>query len=168
MDPRLDTIFSRRSIRAYTSEPVSDKDIKSILEAGMAAPSASNRKPWHFVVATDSETLLALSRAHTSYYKMIAGAGVGIAVCGDPSISRWWVQDCAAATQNILIAVTTLGLGAVWLGCHGSPDEERAVHEVLGIPSEIGVLSLISIGHPAQERPARTQYDPERVHQHRW
>ena len=167
MDPRLDAIFARRSIRAYTQEAVSEKEIKSLLEAGMAAPSASNRKPWHFVVTTDRETLRRLADQHP-YGKMLAGAGLAIAVCGDPAISKWWVQDCAAATENILIAASALGLGAVWLGCHGNPERERAIQNALGIPEQIGVLSLLSVGKPGEKKQARTQYDPARVHQDRW
>jgi nitroreductase len=167
MDKRLSMIFSRRSIRVYTDEPVSDQDIRSLLEAGMAAPSGSNRKPRHFVVVRDREVLQALARAHP-FGKMIGHAAVGIAVCGDPGVSDWWVQDCTAATENILIAVAGLGLGGVWLGCHGRPEREQAVREVLGIPQRIGVLSLLSIGHPAEEKEARTQYDPARLHEDRW
>jgi nitroreductase len=167
MDKRLNMIFARRSIRAYTEEPVSEQDIQSLLEAGMAAPSGSNRKPWHFVVVRDRETLQALARAHP-FGKMIGLAGVGIAVCGDPGISDWWVQDCTAATENILIAAVGLGLGGVWVGCHGRPEREKAIRDVLGIPQRIGVLSLLSIGHPAERKEARTQYDPGRLHENRW
>lgn len=167
MDERLRMIFSRRSIRAYTGEPVSQAEIMALLEAGMAAPSASNRKPWHFVVVTDGQTLRALADAHP-YGKMLANAALGIAVCGDPAISAWWVQDCTAATENILIAVAGLGLGGVWLGCHGQPEREQAVRGVLGIPGQIGVLSLLSIGHPGETKGARTQYDPARVHTGNW
>lgn len=167
MDSRLDIIFSRRSIREYTGEPVSEEEISSLLEAGMAAPSASNRKPWHFVVVTERETLQALARSHP-YGKMIANAGVGIAVCGDPAISDWWVQDCTAATENILIAATALGLGGVWIGCHERPEREQAVRDVLGIPKQVGILSLLSIGHPGEAKAARTQFDPRRVHRNRW
>jgi nitroreductase len=167
MDDRLAVVFSRRSIRVYTPEPVSEQDLQGLLEAGMAAPSGSNRKPWHFVAVTDRETLRALAEAHP-YGKMLARAGAAIAVCGDPAISAWWVQDCSAATENVLIAAAALGLGAVWLGCHGSPERERAVRGVLGIPGSIGVLSLISIGHPAERREPRTQYDANRVHHDRW
>ncbi len=167
MDERLQIIFSRRSIRQYTSEPVSEAELQSLLEAGMAAPSASNRKPWHFVVITDRSMLRALANAHP-FGKMIASAAVGIAVCGDPAISDWWVQDCTAATENILIAVAGMELGGVWLGCHGRPEREQAVRDVLGIPDRIGVLSLLSIGHPGEEKEARTQYDPLRVHRDRW
>ena len=167
MDGRLDIIFSRRSIRRYTDEPISEQDLTSILQAGMAAPSASNRKPWHFCLITDRDKLEALADAHP-YGKMLADAAAAIAVCGDPSISEWWGQDCSAATENILVAVAGLGLGGVWLGCHNRPEREQAVRDVLGIPEQIGVLSLLSIGHPAEEKEARTQYDPARVHENTW
>ena len=167
MDPRLSIIFARRSIRRYTDEPVSEADIQSLLEAGMAAPSGSNRKPWHFIVVTDRDTLQALAQAHP-YGKMTAHAALAIAVCGDPAISDWWVQDCSAATQNILLAAAGLGLGAVWIGCHGRPDREQAVKRILGVPDSIGVLSLLAIGHPAEEKEARSQFDPARVHRNRW
>jgi nitroreductase len=167
MDERLTIIFARRSIRSYTDEPLDASEIRSLLEAAMAAPSASNRKPWHFVVVTDRQRLQALADAHP-FGKMVAGAAVAIAVCGDPAISGWWVVDCAAATENILIAATGLGLGAVWLGSHGAPDREQAIRDVLGIPSHIGVLSLLSIGHPAEDKSPRTQYDETRVHADRW
>lgn len=167
MDKRLEMIFSRRSIRAYTGEPLNEAHIEALLQAGMAAPSASDRKPWHFVVVTDRQQLRALAEAHP-YGEMIGEAALGIAVCGDPLISDWWVQDCAAATENILIAVVGLGLGGVWLGCHGSPEREQAIRQVLGIPERVGVLSLLSIGHPAERKEARTQYDPTRVHRGGW
>ena len=167
MDPRLDIIFARRSIRRYTNEPLTEGEIDSLLKAGMAAPSASNRQPWHFVTVTDKSALQALANVHP-YAKMLPGAALAIAVCGDPSISDWWVQDCSAATENILVAAAGLGLGGVWLGCHGRPEREQAVRDVLGIPQEVGVLSLLSIGRPNESREARTQYDPARVHRNQW
>lgn len=167
MDERLKIIFARRSIRRYTGEPVSEADIRSLLEAGMAAPSASNQQPWHFVTVTDRATLKALADSHP-YGKMLAGAALAIAVCGDPAISDWWVQDCSAATENILVAAAGLGLGGVWLGSHFRPEREQAVRDVLGIPNRIGVLSLLSFGYPAEEKAARTQYDPARVHSGKW
>ena len=167
MDERLASIFSRRSIRVYTDEPVSEGELQNLLDAGMAAPSASNRKPWHFVVVTDRETLNALAAAHP-YGRMLGRAGAAIAVCGDPGISSWWVQDCSAATENILLAASALGLGAVWLGSHGNPEREDAIRAVLRIPHEIGVLSLLSIGHPAEHKEPRTQFDARRVHRNQW
>jgi len=163
----IQTIFSRRSIRKYTGEPVSEADIKTLLEAAMAAPSASNNKPWHFVVVTQRETLDALADAHP-YGKMLAQAPLCIAVCGDPGISDYWEQDCSAATENLLLAATALGLGAVWLGMHPRDDRIGSTRQILDIPETIVPLNLISIGHPAEEKEPRTQYDEARVHRGRW
>jgi nitroreductase len=168
MDPRLESIFRRRSIRQYAGKPVSPADIQALLEAGMAAPSASNLKPWHFVVIAERKTLKELAEAHP-YGKMLAQAGAAIAVCGDPKLSeRYWDQDGAAATENVLLAAASLGLGAVWLGCHPRTERKSAIRKVLAIPEEVEILSLISIGHPAETKPARTQYDDTRVHRERW
>jgi len=168
MDKELiQTIFARRSIRRYTAEPVSETDVKTLLEAAMAAPSASNRKPWHFVVVTERQTLDDLAEAHP-HGKMLFEASLCIAVCGDPAISRYWVQDCSAATENLLLAVAALGLGAVWLGVYFREERIAAVRQVLGIPDTIVPLNLISIGHPAEEKEPRTQYDGTRVHRGGW
>ena len=166
MDERLRIIFARRSIRQYTDQPVSEADITSLLEAGMAAPSAGNRKPWHFVVVTDRQTLRAI--ADTPPYSRLGDAALAIVVCGDPSISDWWLQDCTLATENILIAAAGLGLGAVFLGCHERAEREQPIRQVLGIPQEIGLASVLSIGHPAEEKEPRTQYDPAQVHRNKW
>ncbi len=167
MDPRLGAIFARRSIRAYTERPVSEEDIRSLLEAGMAAPSANNNQPWHFVVVRSRDVLRRLAEKHP-YGKMLAGAALAVVVCGDPALSDWWVQDCAAATENILVAAAGLGLGGVWVGCHGREEREKAVRGILGIPDKLGVLSLISLGHPAEKKAPRTQYEEERVHWDRY
>lgn len=163
----IQTIFSRRSIRKYTGEPVSEADIRTLLEAAMAAPSASNIKPWHFVVVTQRETLDTLADAHP-HGKMLAQAPLCIAVCGDPDLSRYWEQDCSAATENLLLTVAALGLGAVWLGVHPREDRIGFTRQILGIPESIVPLNLISIGHPAEEKEPRTQYDEARVHRGHW
>jgi nitroreductase len=168
MDSRLGFIFKRRSIRAYTSQAVAEDDVSALLEAAMAAPSAANKKPWHFVVVTDRKVLDALAEAHP-YGSMLSQATLAVAVCADPGVSEaYWVQDCSAATENLLVAVSTLGLGAVWLGCHPRDERKSAVRRVLGIPESIEVLSLVSVGHPDEEKPARTQYDASRVHWQGW
>jgi nitroreductase len=167
VDPKLDIIFARRSIRRYTGEALTEQQTTSLLEAAMAAPSANNRQPWHFVAVTDKRVLGDLADVHP-YGKMLPQAALAIAVCGDPSISSWWVQDCSAATENILIAAAGLGLGAVWLGCHGNREREEAIGAVLSVPQGINVLSLISIGHPNERREARTQYNAGRVHRNQW
>jgi nitroreductase len=164
----VDLILKRRSIRKYTSEPVTDDQMRSLLEAAMAAPSARNDRPWHFVAVRDRETLDRLADAHP-YAKMLKAATAAVAVCADPGISSdYWVQDCAAATENILIAAVALGLGTCWLGCHPKEDRKQKVREVLGIPGDVEVLSLIAVGHPDEQKEARTQYDPARDHPERW
>ncbi|MBD3179434.1 MAG: nitroreductase family protein [Candidatus Latescibacteria bacterium] len=164
----IDFIMARRSIRRYTDDPISRDDLRKILEAAMAAPSSRDRKPWHFVVVTGREILKRLADAHP-HGKMLAEAAAAVAVCGDTNTSPdYWVQDCSASTENILIAVAALGLGAVWLGCHPRKDRVDAIREVLNIPEDVGILSLISIGNPAEQKDPRTQYDEERVHQQSW
>ena len=167
MDERLQLIFSRRSIRKYTDQPVSEADITSLLQAGMAAPSAMNRKPWQLVVVTDKQTIGAIADA-PPFSRTLGDAALVIVVCGDPSVSDWWLQDCTLATENILIAAAGLGLGAVFLGCHGKAEREGPIRRVLGIPQEIGMASVLSIGHPAESKEPRTQYDPAQVHRNKW
>jgi len=164
----IKTIFARRSIRKYTAELVREEDVKTMLEAAMAAPSASNLKPWHFVVVTNRQILDNLARVHP-HGKMLFEAPLCIAVCGDKTISAsFWVQDCSAATENLLLAATTLCLGAVWLGVHPREDRVSAIRKVLNLPETVVPLNLISIGHPAEEKEPRTQYDELRVHREQW
>ncbi len=116
----------------------------------MAAPSGKNLRPWHFVVVTDRGRLDRLAEKGT-YWKMLHEAPLAIVVCGDPAISdRYYDQDSVAATENILLAVSMLGLGGVWLGCHPNPERMDPVREILGIPGAIVPISIISIGHPAR------------------
>jgi nitroreductase len=162
------TIFARRSIRSYTAKTVAEEQVITLLEAAMAAPSASNLKPWHFVVVTNHQSLDSLAAVHP-FGKMLSEAPLCIAVCGDPRISeRYWVQDCSAATQNLLLAAVVLGLGAVWLGVYPREERVAAISTVLGIPESITPLNLISIGHPAEQKEPRTQYDSTRVHREQW
>jgi len=160
-------ILARRSVRRYTPEPVTEEQITTLLKAAMAAPSAANRRPWHFVVVTERTILDTLAERHP-YAKMLFEAPLCIAVVGEPAVSDYWVQDCSAAAENILLAAAGMGLGSVWLGVHPRAEREQMVREVLGIPAGLVPLCLIAIGHPAEHPPARTQYDPARVHYQRW
>ena len=164
----IDAILARRSIRSYTDEPVSEEHITAMLEAAMSAPSGMNRKPWHFVVVSDREKLDRLG-ATTNSWAMLKEAPLAVVVCGDPGISeKYWDQDSIAALENLLIAVSMLGLGAVWLGCHPNPERVAPVREILGVPVPVVPIAVLSIGHPAEEKESRTQYDEERVHRNGW
>jgi len=169
---RIENLFARRSIRAFTPEPVKPADIDMLLKAAMAAPSAVNRKPWHFIAVTDAGLRRALAQAHP-HASMLVQAPLAIVPCADPSLGvpdrpDYWVQDLSAATENILLAATGLGLGSVWCGVHPVPERAAGVRRVLGIPDSVAPFALIAIGHPAEKKEPRTQYDPERVHVDRW
>lgn len=167
-DELIQTIFARRSIRSYTRESIAEGQVQTLLEAAMAAPSASNLKPWHFIVVTNRKTLDSLAGAHP-FGKMLFEAPLCICVCGDPTISgRYWVQDCSAASENLLLAAVALDLGAVWLGVYPREERVTAVRKALGIPDRIVPLNVISIGHPAEEKEPRTQYEKGRVHREHW
>ena len=162
----LNFIFSRRSIRQFTSEKVSDGDIRLMLEAAMAAPSAINMKPWHFVVVDDPAKLARLHAA-LPFGKM--EAPLAISVCGNlmslkrAAMERFWVQDCSAATENLLLAANALGLGAVWCGVHPTKLIETPIRNVLELPKSVIPLNVVFIGHPTEQKPARTQYDQAQI-----
>jgi nitroreductase len=119
------------------------------------------------VAVTDKEILQTIAQS-PPYGRTLPGAALVIVVCGDPRVSDWWLQDCTLATQNILVAAAGLGLGGVFLGCHDKPEREGPIRKALGIPDEIGMASVLCIGHPAEEKAPRTQYDPAQVHRDRW
>jgi nitroreductase len=159
----LDLIKKRRSIRKYTDEPVSDTDVNALLEAAMAAPSADNLQPWEFVVVREEGLCHQLAETHP-WSRMCAGAPVVFVVCGHERRSGHWVEDTSAATENLLLAAAGLGLGAVWVGVYPQSGYEKHVRNVLGIPQQLRILCLVPVGHPAESKPARTQYDERKVH----
>lgn len=166
----LEVIHARRSIRKYTEDPVSDGDVGEILEAAMAAPSAGNQQPWHFVVIRDRAVLSAVPGFHP-HAKMAEQAPVAVLVCGDPTLEKhqgYWVQDCANATENLLLAVTAKGLGAVWCGVHPRPEREAGFRALLGLPPHVVPFAFVPIGHPAESKPPARRYDSGRVHRDRW
>ncbi|APC08377.1 nitroreductase family protein [Neomoorella thermoacetica] len=170
MDTILKSILARRSIRRYTGEPVATGDIKELLEAAMSAPSAGNEQPWHFVVITDRRILDEIPKVHP-YSQMLKEAPAAILVCGDLQRQKhkgYWVQDCAAATENILLAAHAKGLGTVWLGVYPREERVAGLQKLLGLPEHIIPLSLIAVGHPAENKPPANRFDPSRVHLDRW
>ena len=169
---KIDNLFARRSIRRFTDQPVDVEQIDMLLKAAMAAPSANNSKPWHFIVVTDGAIRDALAEAHP-YARMATQSPVCIVPCGESRLSRagrsgFWVQDLSAATENILLAATGLGLGAVWCGVYPSEERLADLRRILGIPEGVVPFALIPVGHPAEQKEPRTQYDGDRVHRERW
>jgi nitroreductase len=172
MNPELKTIFERRSIRAYEDREIEDGVVGDLLEAAMAAPSACAKDPWHIIVVKDRDLLLRIAEGLPNG-KMLGSAAVGLVVCGDIGRAHdnqvsYMLQDCSAAIENILLAATSLGLGACWLGVH--PREKRIAHirELLAIPDGIIPVSAIAVGWPADKPSARTRYDEAKVHWEHW
>ena len=159
-------ILTRRSIRKYTDTAVSDELIRNLLDAGMHSPTARNIQPWHFIVVTDRLILDKLALAHP-YAKMLNQATLAILICGDKKLQEtegYIVQDCSAATQNILLSAHAHGLGAVWLGMFPREERIQKVSKLLEIPGHILPVSLISIGFPDEQKEAPERFKADRVH----
>ena len=168
--PVLEALLGRRSIRRFRPEPVTAADLELLLRAAMAAPSAGNQQPWQFVAIRERSRLDAIPAIHP-HAAMCREAPLAILVCGDLTAARYpdyWVQDCAAATENFLLAAHALGLGAAWCGVYPNPDRVAAFRDRFGIPAEILPMALVVVGHPAETKPPADRYDPGRVHLERW
>ena len=166
----MEAILSRRSIRKYTDQPVPGEVIDELMQAAMAAPTANNQQDWQFVVVTDREILDQIPQIH-AYAQMAKEAPMAIVVCGDlkaAKLEAFWVQDCAAATQNILVAITAKGLGGVWCGVHPRQERVAQFQELLGLPQHVVPFCLIVAGYPAEQKPRSNRYDAAKVHHNRW
>jgi len=159
----LDLIKKRRSIRRYTDEPVSDADVRAMLEAAMAAPSADNIQPWEFIVVRDRALRQQLAETHP-WAAMCAQAPVVFVMCGHGRQSTHWVEDVSAATENLLLAAAGLDLGAVWVGVYPNERSEEHVRRALSIPRDLRVLCLVPVGHPAESKSPHTKYNEGKVH----
>ncbi len=166
----MNSILRRRSIRQYTGQKIQDEHIKKILEAAMCAPSAGNEKPWHFIVVKDAQMLERLSQTHR-HASMIKQAAAAIVVCGDlnSEIKKgMWIQDCSAATENILIEIEELNLGAVWVGVYPREDRVGYVKNLFNLSNYIIPLSIVSVGYPAEHFEPISRFDKSRIHYERW
>ncbi|MEG2957894.1 MAG: nitroreductase family protein [Christensenellaceae bacterium] len=164
----ISCVMNRRSVRAYTGEKIPDELVHQLLQAGMVAPSAHNSRPYEFIVVRDKTLLKKLADIRV-YWKMLTHADLAIVVVANltdykSSITDFFVQDCAAATQNILVAAEGLSLGGVWLGCYPTKDGMSGVRNALHIPNEIVPFSIISLGIPAEHPHPHTSFDDFRIH----
>jgi len=165
----IEAILTRRSIRRYLADDVSDDAIDQLLHAAMSAPTAANQ-PYHFVVVRDRNTLSAVPRFHP-HAKMLETASVAIVVCGDPTIETRkgrWVLDCAAATENMLIAANAMGLGACWVGIFPVEERIKGVRSLFELPEHVIPVAMVSVGHPAVKKAPPDRFKPDRIHYERW
>ena len=166
----LTAIHTRRSIREYQDKNIPEELVLELLKAAMASPSARNQQPWEFVVITDPGLRNQIP-AVCPFAQMIVDAPLAILVCGNLKIETaqgYWEIDCAAATQNLLLAAHALGLGAVWLGVHPHETLIDGTKKLFNIPDHVTPLGIISLGYPEETKPPRENYNPERVHRNKW
>lgn len=166
----IENIMTRTSIRAFTPEKLTDAEIETLLRAGMAAPTAVNKQPWDFVVVDDPALLDSLQAALSKAPITRANCQQVIVVCGnmqkalEGDAQAYWIQDCSAATQNILLAAHAMGLGAVWCGVLPIKERIEVVSAVLKLPSFVRPLCVIPVGHPAEAPQPKDKWKPENVH----
>jgi nitroreductase len=166
----LEGIFSRRSIRRYRDREISEEHLQLILKAGMQAPSAVNKQPWHFIVVQDHRILHRITQVHP-HARMLDEAALGILVLGDTHLEHgpgYWAVDCGAATQNILLAAHGLGYGAVWLGIHPREERRMAFRELFDLPGYIQPFAMVSVGHPGETKAIEDRFKTERIHFNKW
>lgn len=168
----IENIMTRSSVRSFTDQKVENDKIETLLKAGMAAPTAGNRQPWELVVVTEREILDAIP-AFIPGAHMAAKAQIAIVVCGSPSkslVPEYWVQDCSAVTENILLAAHGMGLGAVWCGAYPNNEADKVgkMRKLLSMPEELTALSVIVIGYPNSEPTIKDKWQPSKVHYNRF
>ena len=166
----LDIIHARKSVRTYTDENVSEEQVETILRAAMAAPSGMNAQPWRFVVVREQATKEKLAGG---FNKMIAKAPVVIVVCGKTTgamggENKNWTADCAAATENLLLAAEAIGLGAVWTACYPYDDRMKPTIEALGLPDNVKPYCIVPVGHPIGKEKPKDKWKPENIHFEKW
>lgn len=165
----LNTLMKRRSVRCFAERPVEPEIIRKLLEAAMAAPTACNSQPWEFIAVTDAEVLDQVrGRLRSADYNAPAAIVVlgNIQIANNSAGKHFWVQDCSAAMENILIAAAGMDLGAVWIGVYPLPATIKPVKEIFNIPEAVTPLGIALFGYPAEGAvpPPRTKYLEHRVH----
>lgn len=166
----LEILKNRRSIRKYLPKKVEEDKVRILLESAMFAPSASNRQPWCFIVFRERKLMNRIMEIHP-HARMLETATLGIIICGDLSRQHgpgYWVADCAAATQNILLASTGLELGSCWVGIYPREERMKAFREIFSLPSHIEPFALVALGYPAEEKPVPERFDPAKVFYEKW
>lgn len=166
----IGNIMTRTSVRQYTDRPISADTLETLLKAGMAAPTAVNKQPWAFVVTTGRDALDSLA----TLQPRLKTAAAAITVCGDMTRAiegegrDFWVQDCSAATENILLAAHALGLGAVWTGVYPIAERVGNVSRALALPDSVVPMCIIAVGYPVTDQEPKDKWDPSKVHYQRW
>lgn len=166
----LKAIFQRASIRKFSGKDIDQVQINTILNAGLCAPSATNKRPFHFVVIKDKEKMISII-GDNPYVKMLKEAQACVIVCGDKivqGIPELLLADCSAATQNILLAIHSLGLGGVWCAVKQGSDFYKGIVKEFGLPSNIRPISLVAFGYPGEEKTQPCRFENSKIHFETW
>jgi len=165
----IKAIMTRRSIRTWTDEPVTEQERKTLLEAAMNAPSAADARPWHLVTIDDPETIKQFTEMGGT--EMLAESTLLVMVCGDESKETYpgfWPQDCSCASQNMQLAAHDIGIGCVWTAIYPLDERVQVCRKILGIPEAITPFALLAMGVPNEVLSPEYRYDEERVHSNIW
>lgn len=172
-DSVLEVIHQRKSVRNFTNKKVSKEDLEALVRAGMAAPTAVNKQPWAFI-AISKRLVLDSLEIGLPYAKMLKTASVAIVVCGDLTKTldgmgqEFWIQDCSAASQNVLLAAESMGLGAVWTAVYPDKGRIEFVRNALNLPMHIIPLNVIPIGYPTGADKPKDKWKSENLHWQKW
>ncbi len=169
----FEAITTRRSVRRFKPDPIDPALIEKLMTAAMHAPSAHNEQPWHFIVIDDRKILNEIPNLHP-YSKMLLEAPMAICVCADLELDKtpgcdYWIQDCAAATENIMLTATAEGLGSCWIGFRRQEEYIDKLRTMLNLPESVVPFNLIALGHlqePSKQPTGR--YKENRVHKNQW
>jgi nitroreductase len=165
----LSVIFNRKSVRTFTSQPVTPEEIQTLLKAGFSAPTAKNIQPWEFIVFNSRSAIDSLAAEGLPGTRVILEqAALAIVICGDTVASTRWSLDCSAATENILLAAEALGLGAVWLAVYPWRNRVERVVDVCGTPPHVLPLAVVAVGHPKGEHSPKNKYKEAKIHWNKW
>ena len=166
----FENILTRRSIRKYKKKSISKEILQNLLKAASSAPSAGNQQPWHFIVIDDRTILNVIHTFHPSA-KMLMDADKAILVCGDVHLEKfkgYWMIDCAAASENILLAAHAQGLGACWLGIYPREGRMAGMRKLIHLPTNVIPFALISLGYPGEEKSSEERFNASRIHYNKW
>lgn len=171
----LELLRKRRSIRKFTQEKIAPEHIETIVEAALRAPSSRGFNPWEFILVDDPAIMLQLSAAKLHGAEFLKNAPLGIVVCADSTKSDVCIEDCAIAAIIIQLTALSLGLGSCWAQIRkrshkSGVDAESFVKELLGLPEQLMVETIIGIGHPAEKKaPLKAEnLQHEKIHHNAW
>jgi nitroreductase len=167
----FEALFTRRSIRKYNYAEIPKDKINEILKAAMFAPSAMNYQPWQFILVDDRDILKKINTATPAHADMLLEASIAVIVCGDLNLDKnidYIVQNCSAATQNIMLAAHGMGYGSVWVGAYPVKETIEGLRKIFNLPESIIPVSIVAIGYPDEKPEPGDRFKPERIHRNKW